>query len=279
MSRFPGSQRIVPRPTPTATDVDADGLARYLRRRMRGEVRFDAGMRAIYSTAAANYRLVPMGVVMPLDVDEIETAMQGCHRFGAPVLFRGGGTSLAGQTANLAVVIDTSKYLRKILWIDPESKRARVQPGVVLDQLREAAQDFQLTFGPDPSTHSHNTLGGMIGNNSCGTHSVMAGRTVENVHDLEVLTYDGLRMRVGPTSEAELEAIIRNGGRRAEIYSKLKQLRDKYADAIRKRYPNIPRRVSGYNLDELLPEKGFNVARALVGTEGPALPFSMRRCA
>ncbi len=143
----------------------------------------------------------------------------------------------------------------------------RVQPGTILDDLRRQAGRRQLTFGPDPATHNHCTLGGMIGNNSCGIHSVMSGRTADNVHELEILTYDGLRMKVGPTSERELSDIIAQGGRRGEIYQKLLELRDTYADLIRQRYPDIPRRVSGYNLNELLPENGFNVARALVGTE------------
>ena len=143
-----------------------------------------------------------------------------------------------------------------------------MQPGCVLDKLRNRANEHHLTFGPDPSTHEYCNLGGMIGNNSCGVHSMMAGRTVDNVLELDVLTYDGERMRLGPTPDSELEQIIREGGRRGEIYSRLRQLRDQYAALIRSRYPNIPRRVSGYSLDELLPEHGFNVARALVGAEG-----------
>ena len=143
-----------------------------------------------------------------------------------------------------------------------------MQPGCVLDKLRNRANEFNLTFGPDPSTHEYCNLGGMIGNNSCGVHSVMAGRTVDNVLELDILTYDGERMRVGPTSDAEFEEIVRAGGRRGEIYSRLRALRDQYADLIRSRYPNIPRRVSGYSLDELLPQRGFNVAKSLVGAEG-----------
>src|SRR5207248_2581950 len=152
--------------------------------------------------------------------------------------------------------------------VDPTARRARVQPGAILDHLRAAAASHGLTFGPDPATHACCTLGGMIGNNSCGTHSVMAGKTVDNVETLEVLTYDGVRLTVGPTTDAELEAIIAGGGRRGGIYRRLRDLRDRYADLIRARYPAIPRRVSGYNLDELLPERGFHVARALVGSEG-----------
>jgi FAD/FMN-containing dehydrogenase len=135
------------------------------------------------------------------------------------------------------------------------------------DELRAATEKYGLTLAPDPATHEYCTLGGMIGNNSCGAHSVMGGKTVENTEELDVLTYDGIRMTVGPVSERELDAIIRKGGRKGEIYAKLRNIRDRYARLIRDRYPNIPRRVSGYNLDALLPENGFNVAKALVGTE------------
>ncbi len=248
--------------------VDAKGLAADLRRQIAGEVRFDDGSRALYATDASNYRQVPIGIVIPRDAKDVVQTIALCHRYGAPVLPRGGGTSLSGNSCNVAVVIDCSKYMRQILALDPQQKRARVQPGVILDHLRQQAEQHHLTFGPDPATHDHCTLGGMIGNNSCGVHSVMAGRTADNIEELEVVTYDGLRLRVGQTSETELEQIIRAGGRRGEIYQQLKALRDRYADLIRQRYPRIPRRVSGYNLDELLPENGFNVARALVGSEG-----------
>ena len=252
--RFPSSERN-------------GALAAALRRRIRGEVRFDAGSRALYATDASNYRQVPIGVVLPKDLEDVVETVAAARRYGAPVLARGGGTSLAGQCCNLAVVMDFSKYMHRILALDPQRKRARVEPGVVLDDLRDCAEEHHLTFGPDPSTHNHCTLGGMIGNNSCGVHSVMAGKTDDNVEELDILTYDGLRMRVGPTGEAELDCIIREGGRRGEIYSKLRELRDRYGNLIRERFPNIPRRVSGYNLPWLLPENGFHVARALVGSE------------
>src|SRR5579872_5132675 len=242
-------------------------LLRDLRERVEGEVRFDPGSRALYSTDGSNYRQVPIGVVIPKTTEDVIAAVAVCRRYGAPILARGGGTSLAGQCCSVAVVFDFSKYLNKLLELDPQQQRARVQPGVVLDTLRNAANRHGLTFGPDPATHNHNTLGGMIGNNSCGVHSVMAGKTEENVESLDILTYDGLRMTVGRMDEAELGQVIRAGGRRGEIYAKLKALAFKYAPLIRERFPDIPRRVSGFNLNELLPENGFNVARALVGTE------------
>lgn len=256
-----------PRPV-TREEVNAQALEAELKARIRGEVRFDAGSRALYATDGSNYRQVPIGVTVPRNKDDVIEILAACRSHGAPVLSRGGGTSLAGQCCNVAVVMDFSKYMYEVLEVDAERKRARVQPGAVLDELRNAAEKYHLTFGPDPATHTHCTLGGMAGNNSCGIHAQMAGRTADNIHELEIVTYDGCRMRVGPTSEAELESIIREGGRRGEIYASLRALRDKYADEIRARYPRIPRRVSGYNLDELLPENGFNVARALVGTEG-----------
>ena len=239
-----------------------------LRRDVRGEVRFDAGSRALYATDASNYRQTPIGVVVPRDEDDVVATVAACARHGAPVLSRGGGTSLSGQCCNEAVVIDFSKHVRGLLELDPTRRRARVQPGIVLDDLRSAAEQHGLTFAPDPATHQWCTLGGMIGNNSCGVHSIISGRTSDNVERLDVLTYDGLRLQVGATSEEELDAIVAAGGRRGEIYARLRRLRDRYAPLVREHFPDIPRRVSGYNLDELLPERGFNVARALVGTEG-----------
>jgi FAD/FMN-containing dehydrogenase/Fe-S oxidoreductase len=246
---------------------EAAALAEALQSVVHGEVRFDRGSRALYATDASNYRQVPIGVVVPRSIEDVVQTVAVCKRFGAPLLSRGAATSLAGQCCNVAVVIDMSKYLRKILELDPRSKQARVQPGVVLDDLRGAAGQHALTFGPDPATHDHCTLGGMIGNNSCGVHALMAGKTADNVEELDILTYDGLRMTVGRTDNEELERIIGEGGRRGEIYGGLKAIRDTYADRIRARFPKIPRRVSGYNLDQLLPENGFHVARALVGTE------------
>ena len=242
-------------------------LLEELERDVEGEVRFDPGARALYATDGSNYRHLPIGVVVPKTVDDVVATVAACRRHDLPVLSRGGGTSLAGQCCNTAVVIDWSKQAHRLLELDPEAGFALVQPGIVRDDLDREAERHHLTFGPDTSTHQYATLGGMIGNNSCGVHSVMAGKTEENTEALEVLTYDGVRMRVGPTSDDELARIIAAGGRRGEIYAKLRDLRDRYADLIRERYPRIPRRVSGYNLQQLLPENGFHVARALVGTE------------
>ncbi len=247
---------------------DHTALAQALRAAIRGEVRFDPAARALYATDSSNYRQPPIGLVIPEDADDVAAAIEVCRAHGAPILARGAGTSLAGQTCNTAVVFDYSKKMRRILSLSADQKRATVEPGLVLDRLREAAEEHDLTFAPDPATHSRCTLGGMLGNNSCGTHALMGGKTVDNTHALDVLLYDGTRLSVGATSEAELHAIIAAGGRRGELYSGLKSIRDRYASEIRARFPKIPRRVSGYNLDELLPENGFHVARALVGSEG-----------
>lgn len=249
-------------------NVNASALAAELRGKIRGEVRFDAGSRALYATDGSVYRQVPIGVVIPRDTNDVIETVAAARRFGAPLLPRGAGTSLKGQCCNTAVILDMSKYMNGIIALDPQGRKACVQPGLICDHLRNVAEQFHLTFGPDPATHNYNTIGGMIGNNSCGAHSIMAGKTVDNIEEMDVLTYDGVRMRVGRTSEEELAQMIAGGGRRGEIYAKLKELRDRYSELVRARYPDIPRRVSGYNLDELLPEKGFHVARALVGTEG-----------
>ena len=236
-------------------------LERSLKNTVRGEVRFDAGSRVVCD------RLVelPPGADRPRHpARRIRWAatIAACREAGAPILPRGAGTSLAGQCCNVAVIMDFSKYLNRIITLDPANQIARVEPGIVLDRVRDAAEVHHLTFAPDPATHSRCTLGGMIGNNSCGVHALMGGKTVDNIHALDVMLYDGTRMNVGSTSEAELDAIIRAGGRQGQIYAGLKTIRDRFAPLIREKFPRIPRRVSGYNLDELLPENGFNVARA-----------------
>ncbi len=264
---------IRPRQDGTAPDDrGAARLAQELRDAIQGDVLFDTKNRALYATDASNYRQTPVGVVRPKSKQDVERAVALCRAYGAPVLGRGGGTSLAGQCCNAAVVFDFSRWMNRVLEIDVEHRLARVEPGCVLDTLRAAAREHGLTFGPDPATHDHCTLGGMIGNNSCGAHSVHAQwhtgpRTSDNVHRLEVLTYHGDRFWTGPTPEDELRRILAGGDGRAAIYQALLELRDEVADEVRERYPDIPRRVSGYNLDDLLPEHGFHVARALAGTE------------
>jgi FAD/FMN-containing dehydrogenase/Fe-S oxidoreductase len=245
--------------------LDARRLARELAAVVEGEIRFSPGSRALYAAGGSNYRQLPIGIVIPRTVDDVVAAVEVCRAHDAPLLSRGGGTSLAGQSTNVAVVLDFSKYLNHVLEIDPGRRIARVQPGTILDHLRHQAEaGHGLTYGPDPSTHNHCTLGGMIGNNSCGVHSVMTEfhgpgpLTADQVVELDVLTYRGDRLRVGRGED----------GLPAELVARLRGLADRYGDRVRERFPPIPRRVSGYNLDRLLPEHGFNVASALAGTEG-----------
>jgi FAD/FMN-containing dehydrogenase/Fe-S oxidoreductase len=260
---------------------DAAGLAEALRARLRGEVRFDNGARALYATDGSNYRQVPIGVVLPSDPEDVVAAIAICREFGAPLLCRGGGTSLAGQCCNVAVVLDFTRHMGNILEIDPDRRIARVQPGVVLDHLRNAAEKHHLTFAPDPASHDRCTIGGMIGNNSCGVHSIMGGKTDDNIEALEVVTYDGTRLSVGadaigrPARLSEAQGSVSIPGtatpsadRATQIRTALKEIAAQYGDLIRQKFTNIPRRVSGYNLNYLLPENGFHIARALVGSEG-----------
>ncbi|MBB4689119.1 FAD-binding and (Fe-S)-binding domain-containing protein [Amycolatopsis jiangsuensis] len=255
---------LVHRPHP---DVDVEAMATALRDRVRGEVRFDSGTRAAYSTDASNFRQVPLGVVVPRSPDDAADALDVAREFGAPVLSRGGGTSLAGQCTNTAVVLDWSKYCTKLESVDADARTCVVQPGIVLDELNRQLADTGLRFGPEPATHMNCTLGGMIGNNSCGATAQRTGKVVDNIARLEVLLPDGTRFWCGETSDEEYERIEHRGDPRAAVYRQLRRLRDEYADEVRRRFPDIPRRVSGYNLDSLLPEHRFDVAGLLVGSE------------
>ena len=250
-----------------AADVDVAKLHAALDERVDGEVRFDAGTLSAYAQDASNYRQVPIGVVVPRTVDAGAEAVSVCREAGAPVLSRGGGTSLAGQCVNTAVVIDWTKYCHHLVSFDTGARTAVVQPGMALDKVNDALAPHGLMVGPKPSTHVSCTIGGMIGNNSCGSTAQAYGKMADSVRRLEVLCYGGLRTWVGETSDEEYERILAAGGDKAELYRRLREIRDGYLGEIRTGYPKIPRRVSGYNLDELLPENGFHVARALVGSE------------
>jgi FAD/FMN-containing dehydrogenase/Fe-S oxidoreductase len=239
----------------TSTDRIA-GLAADLRAAVGGDVRFDDAHRAMWSADASNYRKVPIGVVAPRDAADVEAAMAVCRAHEVPVLPRGAGTSIAGQAVNTAVVLDFRKYLNRILEVDPDARTARVEPGVICDDVRDAGAPHGLTFGPDPSTHNRCTIGGMIGNNACGSHSVAWGKTVDNVHAMDVLTYRGERLTLG------------RGRTTGAIPERLRALGERYADEVRTSFPDLTRRVSGYNLDQLLPGGEIDLAKAMVGTEG-----------
>ncbi|TBO54364.1 FAD-binding oxidoreductase, partial [Streptomyces kasugaensis] len=239
-------------------------LVRELTAAVRGEVSFAAADRALVTMDASNYRRVPRAVVAPRDADDVAAALRVCREHGVPVVPRGGGTSIAGQATGVGVVLDFTRHLRRIVSLDPVARTAVVQPGVVLDDLRTAAGAHGLTFGPDPSTHSRCTLGGMIGNNSCGAHSVAWGTTADNVAELALLTYGGERVRAGRGAAgsggpAGLPPRLRDG---------VRDLVDGELALLRTGYPELPRRISGYALDALLPEQGADLARALTGSEG-----------
>ncbi len=262
-------------PLNPGADVDRAGVSEATRRALevelrahvRGEVLFDGATRAVYATDSSNYRQVPLGVVYPVDEEDVVATLRACGRYDAPVLGRGAGTSLAGQACNVAVVLDMSRHMNTIIDIDPVARVARVQPGVVLDDLNAAARALDLPFGPDPATHAWCTIGGMVGNNSCGTHALRYGKTVDNVESLRVVTYQGERLELGACSEADYAAHVAAGGEMARIVGALRQLRTDFADEIAGGFPDLDRRVSGYNLDQLHDEHGFHLARALVGSE------------
>jgi FAD/FMN-containing dehydrogenase/Fe-S oxidoreductase len=256
--------------TSSTSHPDAAAIAAHLRQKITGEVRFDSTTRALYSTDASNYRQVPVGVVIPKTQQDVLDTIAICRQFSVPVLSRAGGTSLAGQCCNTAVVIDWSKYLNRLLELNVSDRFARVQPGTICDELVNAARPYDLTYAPDPATHDHCCFGGMLGNNSCGAQAQMNGPAVNNLESMEVLLYDGTRMQVGWLTENEWQNRIDGGGRQAEIYARLRALRYRYQDLIHARYPKIVRRISGYNLDQLIPNQHgqVNIARALVGSEG-----------
>ncbi|MER6298993.1 FAD-binding and (Fe-S)-binding domain-containing protein [Kitasatospora sp. NPDC001539] len=245
-------------------------LARELSAVLRGEVRFGAAERTVYGHDASNYRQVPLGVVKPADLDDVRTALALCREHRVPVVPRGAGTSIGGQAIGPgAVVLDFRRHLGSVLEIDPQARTARVQPGTVLDDLQRAAGAYGLRFGPDPSTHSRCTIGGMIGNDSCGSHSLAWGRTADNVERLELLLADGTELTVGGRLDARERAALRAlPGRTGRLHRDLQEFTDRNLGTIRQGMPQLPRRTSGYPLDALLPEHGHDLARALTGTEG-----------
>ncbi|WP_440580467.1 FAD-binding and (Fe-S)-binding domain-containing protein [Streptomyces sp. PT19] len=231
------------------TDLEAA-----LRRAVRGEVGFDVTSRALTTMDASNYRRVPLGVVAPRDADDVAAVLEVCRAHGTPVVARGGGTSIAGQATGTGVVLDFTRHMNRLIDLDPGTRTAVVQPGLVLDRLQEAAAPHGLRFGPDPSTHSRCTLGGMIGNNSCGSHSVAWGTTADSVRELSVLTARGRSLRLGPDW--------------AGAPPGLRELVSGESARLRTGFPDLPRRISGYALDALLPERGADVARSFCGSEG-----------
>ncbi len=254
-----------------ATDMRSD-LAARLKRETKGEVLFDAFSRGRYSTDASIYQITPVGVVVPRDREDVLAAMAACVDTGTAILPRGGGTSQCGQTVGEALVIDDSKYLNHILDLDPEARRVTVEPGVVLDQLNSFLKPHGLFFPVDVSTASRATIGGMAGNNSCGARSLRYGNMVHNVHAIDAIlpSLDNCRFAFVPGDLEGFDADRTYLGR----VRRLRALREQVADEIATRFPDVLRRVGGYNLDSITPD-GHNMARLLVGSEG-TLAFSTR---
>ncbi|MFC8759241.1 FAD-binding and (Fe-S)-binding domain-containing protein [Streptomyces sp. NPDC057193] len=249
-------RRTLRHPGPVGTHEEhPTALAADLRAAIAGDVDFSATARALTSMDASNYRRVPVGTVAPRDADDVAAVLEVCRAHGTPVVARGGGTSIGGQATGTGVVLDLTRHMARLVSLDPERRTAVVQPGFVLDRLREAARPYGLTFGPDPSTHSRCTLGGMIGNNACGAHSVAWGTTADNVRSLETVSYRGARLTLGQDGRGAPSGLLDLVGRNLAL--------------LRTGYPaGLPRRISGYALDALLPERGVDVARSFCGSEG-----------
>ncbi|PJJ06411.1 FAD/FMN-containing dehydrogenase [Streptomyces sp. 2333.5] len=248
--------------------LDAAAVAEALRQGDCGTVAGDRGTRAQYSADASNYRRIPLAVVFPRERRHVLNALGVCRRLGVPVTCRGAGTSTSGQAVGPGVVLDFSRSFNRLLALDPHARTATVQPGLVLDELQAAAAGHGLLFGADPSTHSRCTLGGMIGNNACGSHSLAWGRTADNIVELEVVTYRGTVVRLGEMTQEEIDEAIAAGDDRAELIAALHRLAQRNLAVLRTKLGRFPRQVSGYALEQLLPERRFHLARALVGSEG-----------
>ena len=254
--------------TVQASASDTRQLVDELNLQVQGEVRFDKMSRALWSTDASIYQIEPVGVVLPKTKDDIIAVLETAQKYGVSVLPRGGGTSLAGQTVGESIVLDFSRYMRDVVEINPEEGWVRTQPGIILDELNRILAPHNVLFAPDPSTSSRGNVGGALGNNSCGAHSIMWGKTVDNVHELDVILSNGDTTTFGQLSGDSLEAKMRGSGFEGDIYRSLFEIGEGNRDEILSRYPKIQRRVSGYNLDEFVSGSNFNMARFVVGSEG-----------
>ncbi|MCI0845003.1 MAG: FAD-binding protein, partial [Chloroflexi bacterium] len=239
-----------------------------LKLRVSGEVKFDPFSRVLYSTDASIYQMEPVGVVIPRNVEDVLAVIEVAKEHGVPVLPRAGGTSLAGQTVNHAIVTDFSKYLNQLIEVNQEEQWARVEPGIVLDDLNRQLLPYGLMYAPDPTTSNRACVGGGVGNNSCGAHSVIYGKTIDHVKEVSVILSDGTQTHFHELDSRGLEAKLSGAGLESEIYRGVRRLAQENAAEIEARYPNIMRRVSGYNLDEFLTDSPFNMTKMVVGSEG-----------
>jgi FAD/FMN-containing dehydrogenase/Fe-S oxidoreductase len=270
---------VNPRPPLSGTSSElrrasVDALRRDLQGAIEGDVRFDAISRALYSTDASVYQIQPLGVVVAKSRDDVVQAVGICARHRCPVTMRGGGTSQAGQAIGSGLVIDTSKYFNRILEVNPAERWARVEPGVVLDQLNAALRPHDLRFAPDISTASRATVGGMMANNSAGARSVLYGKTIDHVLEQQVVLSDGSLAHFRPLERCELDEICARDSLEGACYREVRQTVRASLDEIERRYQKVLRRVGGYNLDALVaacaPDGAapFNMAKLIVGSEG-----------
>ena len=252
----------------TNTSDGSSDIAAELAKRLEGDVHFDRTSRLLYSTDASMYQIEPIGVVVPRHKEDVQAVIEIANRFSVPVLPRGGGTSLAGQTVGHAIVLDFSKYMQNVVEVNQEELWCRVQPGLVQDELNAYVRPMGLQFGPDTSTSNRATIGGMIGNNSAGAHSLTYGKTLDHVLDLTVLLSDGTEVVLKDLTAESLEDKRRADTLEGRIYREIGRLAREHRSEILARYPKIMRRVSGYNLDEFTKFQPFNLSRILVGSEG-----------
>ena len=263
----------------SVTTAESTDLVEELRRLVDGEVRFDSITRSLYSTDASIYRIEPIGVILPRTDEDVIAVVETAARHNVPVLPRGGGTSLAGQTVGNAVVMDFSKYMRHVVEVNAEERWVRTQPGIILDELDRHLAPYGLHFGPDPSTSNRGNIGGALGNNSCGAHSIMYGKTVDNVIGLETVLSNGDRATLGRVDRSSLDARLRAKGLEGDIFRALRSIGEETVVEVKSRYPKIQRRVSGYNLDDLEGGGPFDMARFVVGSEGTLLTITEAKLA
>ncbi|MFM8595229.1 MAG: FAD-binding oxidoreductase, partial [Chloroflexota bacterium] len=244
-------------------------LSSELTRRIEGEVRFDRTSRMLYSTDASNYQIEPLGVVIPKTTEDVIAAVDLAASHGVPLLPRGSGSGLAGQTLGTGMVMDFSKYLTRVLDINVEDRTVVTEPGISIDQLNKLLKPNGVMFGPDPSSGNRATVGGVVGNNATGAHSILYGMTSDNVRAAKVLLYDGSVVELTPGTPAQLAERAKHGDALGTLLGQLLAFRDKYADLIRRDFPPHWRRATGYSLDQLIkPDDAFNPARLVVASEG-----------
>ena len=257
-----------------AISSDTAELVNSLSQNIQGEVRSDEMSKTLWSTDASIYQINPVAVVLPKSKDDVISVVETCAKYGVSVLPRGGGTSLAGSTVGESVIMDFSRYMNELKEVNIAEKWVRTQPGIILDELNQKIAKHGFLFAPDPSTSNRANVGGALGNNSCGAHSIMWGKTIDNTLELDVVLSDGKATRLGPLTGENLEYKMRMSGLEGNIYNNLFNIGESHRNEILEKYPKIQRRVSGYNLDEFVGGSDFNMAKFVVGSEGTLLTIT-----